>query len=118
MFRYCGSSVAHGACKYGTVTMPQCGASMTMHTLCVYRHSGFGKPKNDEDVAVAHETTETKYETVVERIDEWPRVHTCLHDWCPKKSDECRRCDAIVKIARRPLAQSTEMIVPEIMNEK
>lgn len=33
-----------------------------------------------------------------ERLDEWPRVHSCLYDWCPEKSDECKRCDAIAEL--------------------
>lgn len=34
----------------------------------------------------------------MERTDEWPRVRSCLNDWCPKKSDDCKRCDAVVEI--------------------
>lgn len=60
MLRYCGSSVAHGACKYGTLTVPQCGASMTMHDLCTHHYRGFGKPKIEEAVVIAHETIESK----------------------------------------------------------
>lgn len=41
---------------------------------------------------------------MVERSDEWPRVHTCLYDWCPEKHDDCRRCDAIVKITEEVTA--------------
>lgn len=35
-----------------------------------------------------------------EPIDKWPRVHSCLYDWCPKRRDECRKCDAVVAILR------------------
>lgn len=40
----------------------------------------------------------------MERIDEWPRVHTCLNSWCPKQSDECKRCDAVVELVRNKRA--------------
>lgn len=36
----------------------------------------------------------------MERTDKWPRVHTCLHDWCPKRSEECQRCDAVLEILK------------------
>ena len=50
---------------------------------------------------------------MAENPKEWPRVHTCLYDWCPRQSEECRRCDAVVKIIRdanskREAAQSAE----------
>lgn len=35
---------------------------------------------------------------MAEKLDEWPRVHSCLYDWCPEKRDECRRCDAVAKL--------------------
>lgn len=35
---------------------------------------------------------------MAERTDEWPRVHTCLHNWCPSKNDECERCDAVIRL--------------------
>ena len=37
---------------------------------------------------------------MAERFDEWPRVHTCLYNWCPKHSDECNRCDGAIQIMR------------------
>lgn len=55
----------------------------------------------------------------MERTDEWPRVHTCLYDWCPRQSDECARCDALVKIlrdnaaARQSIKPTTENPSPE-----
>lgn len=33
-----------------------------------------------------------------EKTDEWPRVHTCLHNWCSEKNPECAKCDAIVAV--------------------
>lgn len=36
-----------------------------------------------------------------ENPKEWPRVHTCLDNWCPAESDECKRCDGIVDILQR-----------------
>lgn len=38
---------------------------------------------------------------MAERTDEWPRVHTCLYNWCPKKSENCDRCDRIVAIIQK-----------------
>lgn len=38
---------------------------------------------------------------MTESTTEWPRVHTCLHDWCPAKSKECERCDAVLEILKR-----------------
>jgi hypothetical protein len=38
---------------------------------------------------------------MAENINEWPRVHTCLYDWCPEKRDDCERCDAVVAILRK-----------------
>ena len=37
---------------------------------------------------------------MAERTDEWPRCHTCLYNWCPEKSDECKRCDAVIAIIK------------------
>lgn len=37
---------------------------------------------------------------MAERLDQWPRVHSCLYNWCPAKRDECRHCDAVVTILR------------------
>jgi hypothetical protein len=36
----------------------------------------------------------------MERIDQWPRVHSCVNDWCPEKRPECERCDRLVAILR------------------
>lgn len=33
-----------------------------------------------------------------EKLNQWPRVHSCLYSWCPKQSDECKRCDAVINI--------------------
>jgi hypothetical protein len=35
---------------------------------------------------------------MAERLDEWPRVHTCLRNWCPSKNDECERCDEVCRL--------------------
>lgn len=35
---------------------------------------------------------------MTERIDEWPRVHTCLYNWCPKQREECNKCNQIITI--------------------
>lgn len=35
---------------------------------------------------------------MAERIDEWPRVHTCLKNWCPAKNPECDTCDEVCRI--------------------
>lgn len=36
-----------------------------------------------------------------ENPKEWPRVHTCLYNWCPRKSDKCCRCDSVLDIVRK-----------------
>lgn len=33
-----------------------------------------------------------------ERTDQWPRVHTCLRNWCPNEHDDCKRCDAVLAL--------------------
>lgn len=38
---------------------------------------------------------------MAERIDQWPRVHSCLYDWCPEQREECSKCDALVGIMRK-----------------
>lgn len=30
----------------------------------------------------------------------WPRVHTCLYNWCPRQHEECKRCDAVCAVIR------------------
>lgn len=35
---------------------------------------------------------------MAENPKEWPRCHTCLYSWCPKQWEECKRCDAVIKI--------------------
>jgi hypothetical protein len=35
---------------------------------------------------------------MAERFDEWPRVHTCLHNWCSQEKPECARCDAVCRV--------------------
>lgn len=42
---------------------------------------------------------------MAERIDEWPRCHSCLYNWCQEKSDECARCDAVCAIMQQPLTR-------------
>lgn len=34
---------------------------------------------------------------MVERLDQWPRVHSCLYNWCSEKKAECERCDAVCR---------------------
>ncbi len=46
----------------------------------------------------------------MEKFNEWPRVHTCLYDWCPQESEECRRCDAIVKILSNTKDKNNEQV--------
>lgn len=38
---------------------------------------------------------------MVENTKKWPRVHTCLYNWCPEKRDDCGRCDAVLEILRK-----------------
>lgn len=26
----------------------------------------------------------------------WPRIHTCLYNWCLLQHEECARCDAVL----------------------
>lgn len=35
-----------------------------------------------------------------EKLNEWPRVHTCLRGWCKAHRPECDRCDAVIQIMR------------------
>lgn len=35
---------------------------------------------------------------MAENPKEWPRCHTCLYNWCPRQSDECKRCDVVIAI--------------------
>lgn len=35
-----------------------------------------------------------------EKLNEWPRVHSCLNDWCPKESEHCQRCNKCCEILR------------------
>ena len=35
-----------------------------------------------------------------EKLDEWPRVHTCLYSWCPSQRESCKTCDAVAAIIR------------------
>lgn len=37
---------------------------------------------------------------MAERIDQWPRCHSCLYNWCPAKREDCERCDAVIAILR------------------
>lgn len=37
----------------------------------------------------------------MENPKEWPRVHTCLNNWCPEQRDECWRCDKVLEILTR-----------------
>ncbi len=30
-----------------------------------------------------------------ERIDQWPRAHSCLNSWCPAQRPECVTCDEV-----------------------
>jgi hypothetical protein len=43
---------------------------------------------------------------MTEKINEYPRVHTCLYDWCPARRDECQRCDRIIEIMRKASARA------------
>ncbi len=31
----------------------------------------------------------------------YPRVNDCLYGWCPERTPECERCDAIIRIIER-----------------
>lgn len=35
-----------------------------------------------------------------ERTDEYPRIHSCLRNWCPSRWEECDRCDAVLAILK------------------
>lgn len=35
-----------------------------------------------------------------EVLDQRPRVHSCLYDWCPRVSEHCARCDACISVLR------------------
>jgi hypothetical protein len=48
-----------------------------------------------------------------EPIDKWPRVHTCLYDWCPKQSDECARCDAVLAIIRSKRLETPALVAEQ-----
>lgn len=37
---------------------------------------------------------------MAENPKEWPRVHTCLNDWCPEQSDDCERCNKVLSLIR------------------
>lgn len=47
---------------------------------------------------------------MAERIDQWPRVHSCLYDWCPQKREDCDRCDAVIGAMRRMQERRHESI--------
>lgn len=49
---------------------------------------------------------------MAENPKEWPRVHTCLNNWCPEQRDDCGRCDAIVDILRKFRPASAETSHP------
>lgn len=36
-----------------------------------------------------------------ENPKEWPRVRTCLYDWCPHEREDCKQCDAVLAIRRK-----------------
>lgn len=36
-----------------------------------------------------------------ERSDQWPRVHTCMRNWCPAQSEDCKKCDEVINIIRK-----------------
>ena len=48
---------------------------------------------SDAGEPAAGETSRTPPDTV--------RVHDCLYSYCPKRWEECARCDAVVAILRR-----------------
>lgn len=35
------------------------------------------------------------------------RVRDCLNGYCPKRTDECKKCDGVVAILRRALLNSS-----------
>lgn len=35
---------------------------------------------------------------MAERMDEWPRVHSCLNSWCPHQNPDCERCDKVCRL--------------------
>lgn len=35
---------------------------------------------------------------MAESLNTWPRVHSCLYNWCPQQREECARCDAVCSV--------------------
>lgn len=46
---------------------------------------------------------------MTERTDQWPRVHSCVNDWCPRQSDDCKRCDKLIAILREHYAEKAAL---------
>lgn len=52
MTYYCGSSFAHGSCRFAAAEQPICAASRDMHYACEY-HRGLFRP-NEQVSVIAH----------------------------------------------------------------
>lgn len=52
---------------------------------------------------------------MAENPKEWPRVHTCLLNWCPEKSERCGRCDAVLDIIlkQEPLGADFQKVLDD-----
>lgn len=50
-----------------------------------------------------------------EKLDERPRVHSCLNGWCNQKSDDCAGCDAVIESLRsqRKVAAPPSPVSPD-----
>lgn len=46
---------------------------------------------------------------------EWPRCHTCLHNWCPKPGDHCKTCNAVIDLIlnQQPLSAEAQKVLDE-----
>lgn len=68
--------------------------------------------KYTEDVSEIAARPNSYYDT--REVDQWPRVHSCLNDWCQEQREECQRCEAVCRILiERGRSQSEALTVPQ-----
>lgn len=53
---------------------------------------------------------------MAENPKEWPRVHTCLNDWCPEPREDCKTCDKILDLIRsqEPLGDEFQKVLDKV----
>jgi hypothetical protein len=43
-------------------------------------------------------------------MSEYPRVHDCLYNWCPRRRPECERCDRIMAVMTLKSKETNDFI--------